>query len=160
VIARDAAALRQGRTAALQMLYQWEVGRVSAHEAVVTYWPARDAERVGSEDVAAETPAEAEAMPAALQDFANALVHGTIERVAEIDGLITAQAQNWRIERMAVLDRLVLRLAVFEMLTAADTPSRVIINEALELARAYSGEEAVGFVNGILDAVRKQLRRD
>ena len=169
MIARDAAALRQARTAALQMLYQWEVGRVSAHEAVVTYWPARDAERVGhrhdaerasSHDVEPQDPAEAEALPDALQDFANGLVHGTIERVAEIDGLITAQAQNWRIERMAVLDRLVLRLAVYEMLAAADTPSKVIINEALELARAYSGEEAVAFVNGILDAVRKQLRRD
>ena len=61
---------------------------------------------------------------------------------------------------MAVLDRLVLRLAVYEMLAGPDTPARVVINEALELARAYTGDEAVGFVNGILDAVRKQLRRE
>jgi N utilization substance protein B len=60
---------------------------------------------------------------------------------------------------MAVLDRLVLRLATFELLTDADTPARVVINEALELARAYSGEEAVGFVNGVLDAVRTELKR-
>ena len=77
-----------------------------------------------------------------------ACVRGTIERVAEIDALLAAHAQNWRVERMAVLDRLVLRLAVYELLTEPDTPAQVIINEALELARAYSGEEAVGFVNG------------
>src|SRR4051812_18034714 len=132
MIARDAAALHHARIAALQMLYQWEVGRVSAHEAVVTYWPARDPERTGSGDAETGGRPETEELPASLQDFANGLVHGTIERVAEIDALIAAQAQNWRIERMAVLDRLVLRLAVYEMSTAADTPSRVIINEALE----------------------------
>ena len=76
-------------------------------------------------------------------------------QVAEIDALLAAHAQNWRVERMAVLDRLVLRLAVYEFLTAPDTPPKVIINEALELARSFSGDEAVGFVNGILDAVRK-----
>ena len=78
----------------------------------------------------------------------------------EIDALLAAHAQNWRVERMAVLDRLVLRLAVYELLTAPDTPSKVIINEALELTRAFTGDEAVGFVNGILDAVRKHLGRE
>ena len=127
------------------MLYQWEVGRVSAHEAIVTYWPARD---------------EAEDLPEPLREFANGLVNGTVRQLAEIDALLAAHAQNWRVERMAVLDRLVLRLAVHEMLTAPATPPRVVINEALELARAYTGDEAVGFVNGILDAVRKQLGRE
>jgi transcription antitermination protein NusB len=152
----DAAGLRRARTAALQMLYQWEVGRVSAHEAIVTYWPSRDAERAAESD---EGAAGAEDLPEPLRDFANELVNGTIRRVEEIDALLAAHAQNWRVERMAVLDRLVLRLAVFEMLSAPDPPSRVVINEALELARAYSGDESVGFVNGILDAVRKQLGR-
>ncbi len=78
----------------------------------------------------------------------------------EIDALLAAHAQNWRVERMAVLDRLVLRLAVYEMLTAPDTPAKVVINEALELTRAFTGDEAVGFVNGILDAVRKHLGRE
>ena len=95
-----------------------------------------------------------------MRDFANALVNGTTARVAEIDELLAAHAQNWRVERMAVLDRLVLRLAVCEMLSAPETPARVVINEALELARAYTGEEAVGFVNGVLDAVRKHLGRE
>ena len=73
----------------------------------------------------------------------------------DIDAILTAHAQNWRVERMAVIDRLVLRLAIYELLAEADTPARVVINEALELARTYPGDEAVGFVNGILDAVRK-----
>jgi N utilization substance protein B len=141
----DAAGLRRARGAALQMRYQWEVGRVSAHEAIVTYWSSRDA---------------GEDLPEPLRDFANALVNGTIRQVTEIDALLADHAQNWRVERMAVLDRLVLRLAVHEMLSAPDTPSRVVINEALELVREYTGEEAVPFVNGILDAIRKHLRRE
>ena len=141
----DAAGLRRARAAALQMLYQWEVGRVSAHEAIVTYWPTRE---------------EEEDLPEPLREFANGLVNGTVRQVAEIDALLAAHAQNWRVERMAVLDRLVLRLAVHEMLTSPGTPPRVVINEALELAREYTGDEAVGFVNGILDAVRKQLGRE
>lgn len=135
--------LRQAREAALRMLYQAEIGRMGAHEAIRTYWPVRDPDDEVSE-------------PARL--FANSLVTGTMARAPELDELIGAQARNWRVERMAVLDRLVLRLAVYE-LTTADTPARVVINEALELARAYSGEEAVGFVNGVLDAVRRHLGR-
>ena len=139
----DPSGRRRGREAALQMLYQWEVGRASAYEAIATYWPAHDA--------------EAE-QPETVRGFANGLVRGTIDRVNEIDRLLSAHAENWRVERMAVIDRLILRLAVYEFLADPDTPSRVIINEALELARTYSGEEAVGFVNGVLDSVKKQLR--
>ena len=94
-----------------------------------------------------------------MREFANPLVRGALGRRDEIDVLLTRHTQNWRIERMTVIDRLVLRLGVYEMLAEAETPSKVIINEAIELARAYSGEEAVGFVNGVLDAVRKELRR-
>ena len=92
--------------------------------------------------------------------FANALVAGTVGRVAEIDELITAHLKNWRIERTAIIDRLVLRLAIYELLTETDTPAKVIINEALELARTFSGEEPVPFINGVLDAVRKTLGRE
>jgi N utilization substance protein B len=141
----DAAGRRRAREAALQMLYQWEVGRASVHETIATYWPAHDAERPLEE---------------ALREFANELVRGTIGRVGEIDGILGAHAQNWRVERMAVIDRLVLRLAVYELLAHAGTPPRVVINEALELARAYSGEEAVPFVNGVLDSIRKELKRE
>src|SRR4029453_18885052 len=111
----DAAGLRRARAAALQMLYQWEVGRVSPHEAIVTYWRSRDAEREpGGDDSDGDVPEP-------LRDFANGLVNGTVARVTEIDALLAAHAQNWRVERMAVLDRLVLRLAVYELLTAPGT---------------------------------------
>ena len=141
----DGSGRRRAREAALQMLYQWEVGRSSAEESVATYWPEHDADHE---------------LPDPLRDFANGLVHGTAARVKDIDAILTAHAQNWRVERMAVIDRLVLRLAIYELLAEAETPARVIINEALELARTYSGDEAVGFVNGILDAVRKELQRE
>jgi N utilization substance protein B len=141
----DPAGRRRAREAALQMLYQWEVGRASPHEAIATYWPAHDTEQPLDES---------------LREFANELVRGTIGRVSEIDGILGAHAQNWRVERMAVIDRLVLRLAVYELLAYAGTPPRVVINEALELARAYSGEDAVPFVNGVLDSVRKELKRE
>lgn len=136
---------RRAREAALQMLYQMEIGRAGAYEAIGSYWPAHDADGEVVEP---------------LREFANALVRGTTSRLTEIDALLTAHAQNWRIERMVVIDRIVLRLGVYEMLAEADTPARVIINEAIELARAYSGEEAVPFVNGVLDAVRKELKRE
>jgi len=141
----DGGGRRRAREASLQMLYQWEVGRSSAEESVATYWPEHDADHE---------------LPDPLREFANGLVRGTAARVKEIDAILTAHAQNWRVERMAVIDRLVLRLAIYELLAEAATPARVIINEALELARTYSGDEAVGFVNGILDAVRKELNRE
>ena len=135
---------RRAREAALQMLYSSEVGRAGALESIATYWPARDPE---------------EQLEEPLREFANGLVRGALQRREEIDALLTSHTQNWRIERMTVIDRMVLRLGVYEMLAEPETPSKVIINEAIELARSYSGEEAVGFVNGVLDAVRKELRR-
>jgi N utilization substance protein B len=141
----EAAARRRAREAALQMLYQWEIGRISPADTILTYWPARE-----------ETPP----LAAVHREFADQLVRGTVSRVGEIDAMLGERAQNWRVERMAVLDRLVLRLATYEMLAEPATPARVIINEALELARQYSGDEAVAFVNGVLDGVRKQLGRE
>lgn len=126
------------------MLYQVEVGKSGALDSIASYWPARDAEQQ---------------LEGPLREFADGLVRGATSRQEEIDAMLAANAQNWRVERMAVIDRLVLRLGVYEMLAEPETPSKVIINEALELARSYSGEEAVGFVNGVLDAIRKQLRR-
>ena len=92
--------------------------------------------------------------------WANALVSGTIEKVKETDELIAAHTRNWRIERMAVIDRLIMRLAIYELLTDSGTPPKVVINEALELARTFSGEEPVPLINGVLDAVRKTLNRE
>jgi N utilization substance protein B len=141
----EAAGRRRAREAALQMLYQWEVGRTSPGDTILSYWPTQE---------------KAADLATAHREFANTLVRGTVQRVAEIDQLLGRRTENWRVERMAVLDRAVLRLATYELLAEPATPAKVVINEALELARAYSGEEAVGFVNGVLDGVRKELARE
>lgn len=154
----DGASRHRAREAALQMLYQWEVGRASTHEIVRTYWPGRDAPPSADDEFADATP-EASLVENE-RAFANELVRGTIERVPEADALIAAHARNWRIERMAVVDRLVMRLAIYELLAEPGTPATVIINEALELARTFSGEEPVPLINGILDAARKALGRE
>jgi len=124
------------------MLYQWEVGRLEMA------------------DVRRSRPAEPEAaLPHALQAFAERLAEGTATSIATIDPLISDAASSWRIERMNVVDRLILRLAVHEFLEEKDTPANVIINEALELARSFSSDDAVAFVNGVLDAIRRKLER-
>jgi transcription antitermination protein NusB len=140
----DPAARHRAREAALQMLYQSEVGRAGAYETIATFWPANDPDGELDED---------------LRGFANGLVRDTLERVPDLDRRLAEHAHNWRVERMAVIDRLVLRLAACELLTRAETPPKVIINEALELARTFSGEESVPFVNGVLDSLRKDLER-
>ena len=140
------------------MLYQWEVGRVSAHDAVQTYWPGRDAPPSSDDEHADFEPEDA--VDEYGRAFANALVKATIERVTEADALIAAHTKNWRLERMAVIDRLVMRMAICELLMEPETPAKVIINEALELARTFSGEEPVPLINGVLDSVRKSLGRE
>jgi N utilization substance protein B len=139
----DAAGRRRAREAALQMLYQSEVGRAGAHESIAMFWPSIDPDGEVDDD---------------LRAFANGLVKETLERVEPIDRMLAAHARNWRLERMAVIDRLILRLAAAELLTHPETRPNVIINEAIELARTFSSEEAVAFVNGVLDAVSKELR--
>ena len=85
-------------------------------------------------------------------------MNGAVEHVEEIDERITRHAEHWRIERMPTVDRNILRLAVYEMLHS-DTPAPVVIDEALELARRYSNEESVQFINGVLDAIHRELRQ-
>ena len=136
----------RAREAALQMLYQWEVGRADIDEVVRTYW-------------SIERPDEA-GLSASLQSFATGLAAGTVKHLGEIDPLIGASTEHWRPSRMAIVDRLILRLAVYEFLHASDIPKKVVINEALELARTFSADEAVGFVNGILDGIKRGLESD
>jgi N utilization substance protein B len=126
----------RAREAAVQMLYQWEVGRVSMDEVLRMFW---------------SHPPEGTPLTEDLRAFATSLASGTADHVAELDPLIVDAADNWRIERMNVLDRLILRLAVYEFLHEPETPGKVIINEALELVR---------FINGILDAIRRTLSRE
>ena len=135
-------ARHRSREAALQMLYQWEVGRTDVDEVVRAFW-------------AIERPGETGATRRA-RDFAEHLVRGTVTELPRIDPLIVESAEHWRLSRMAVIDRLILRLAVYEFL-ATETPRKVVINEALELARTFSSGDAIRFVNGILDGIKRRL---
>jgi N utilization substance protein B len=128
------------------MLYQIEVGQLSVSEVV------RSHESVGDVD--------AIALDEESQAYAAALVQGTWDAREVIDAYIADVAQNWRLERIAIVDRLVLRLGIHELLTPAATPPRVAIDEAIELARRYSGDEAARFVNGVLDGVFRRLKEE
>ena len=132
----------RGREAAVQMLYQWEVGQSDIEEVLRTFWSANLPGAEGASD--------------ATKAFAEQLVRGTIGNLQKIDPLIAETAEHWRLSRMAALDRLILRLAIGEFLHG-ETPRNVVINEALELAKTFSGDESAKFVNGILDAVKKKL---
>jgi len=120
------------------MLYQWEVGRVTPEEAIARHW-----------QIEQDEPE----LEGASRRFAEDLAEGTIAHLETIDGRIEAQAQHWRLERMAVIDRLILRMAVYEFLYRTDTPRTVVIDEAIELARTFSEQDAVRFVNGVLDGI-------
>jgi N utilization substance protein B len=97
-------------------------------------------------------------LSAGARDFALELVSGTTSELSAIDDLLAANAINWKISRMATVDRNVLRLGIYE-LTRTDTPVSVILDEAIQLARRFGGESSAGFVNGVLDAVAKQIGR-
>jgi N utilization substance protein B len=125
------------------MLFQYDVSRQHPDELVSTYWEAFG-------DEAGDAP----------QEFSNQLALGTILHLDEIDELIKRRAEHWRISRMAVVDRNILRLAIYEFLFESDTPKTVIINEALEIARRFSTFEATQFINGILDAIKRDLEAE
>jgi N utilization substance protein B len=135
----------RAREAALQILYQWEIGQNDVLRAAETFfslqWPD-------------QTPP-----PGELQSLAADLANDTVRQLARIDALIAETSERWRPERMAVIDRLIMRLAICELLRPAGTPPPVIINEALELARTFSSEESVKFINGMLDAIRRKLEQ-
>jgi transcription antitermination protein NusB len=135
---------RRSREAALRMLYQTEIGQMPVADAVQHH------ARIGGGD-AITLDDEAHAYAAALAD-------GAWQARASLDGYIAEAARNWRVERLTVVDRLVLRLAIHELLDHPATPPRVVIDEAIELARTYSGDEAARFVNGVLDGVFKRLK--
>jgi N utilization substance protein B len=130
---------RKSRELTMQMLFQGDLGKQTADEVRGLFWTSRD-------DVDAET-----------RGFAEDLYRVATVRQPEIDELIESHAQNWRLERMAVVDRNVLRTAIAEMLAYPNTPAAIIINESLEIARRYAAPESVNFQNGILDAVARSL---
>ena len=136
---------RRSRQRALQILYLWDARRQPVEEATAAYF-----DTLYSEESRSQPQRDA---------FLDRLVTGAVEHVEELDRRITQHAERWRIERMPSVDRNILRLAVYEMMHS-DTPAPVVIDEALELARRYSNEESVQFVNGVLDAVHRNLVRE
>ena len=134
---------RRARECALQILYQWEVGQSDVARAVETFfdlqWP------------------DAVPPPESLRSLASALAEETVRRLPDIDALIAETTERWRPERMAIVDRLILRLAAGELLGPESPPAAVVINEAIELARTFSTDESVKFINGMLDGIRKKI---
>jgi N utilization substance protein B len=135
------AARHRSRQRALQVLYQWDMTKQPVDQVISSFY-----ETLYSEE---EKPAPGR------DEFMEELVTGTSEMATAIDDRIVAKSENWKIDRMPVVDRNILRLAIYEM-SRQETPAAVVIDEALELARQFSGEESVGFVNGILDAVHRE----
>jgi transcription antitermination protein NusB len=131
---------RKARECALQMLFAADVAGAAPEEVVRTYWA-----QLG----------EAETENAA-REFASRLAAGTLAHLEALDERIRSRAEHWRIPRMAIVDRNILRLAVYEFLYEP-TPRTVAINEALEIARRFSTYEATQFINGILDAIKRDL---
>ena len=122
----------------MQMLFQWDMSQQPPAKLEPTFWKSAKA--------AEQTRA-----------FANLLFEGAAHDATALDELIVRHAVNWKLERVAAIDRAILRLALHEM-RATDTPVKVVINEAVDLAKKYSSDDAKGFVNGILDAYHKSLQ--
>jgi transcription antitermination protein NusB len=132
------ASRRKSRELALQMLFQWEVGKHSPAHVVATFLDPDEIDRP-------------------VNSFARSLFQGTVDDISTLDPMLCEHTKHWRLERMAAVDRNVLRIALFEMLHHPETPVAVVINEALEIARRFSGTDSAEFVNGVLDGVHKSL---
>jgi N utilization substance protein B len=136
-------ARHKARERTLQMLFEWDLRRSPLDEIARGYYGSL----LVSEDSVATLRPDA---------FAQNLLQGVTGDIAAIDDLIARHAEHWRLERMPAVDRNVIRIAVYEMLRTDLAPA-IVIDEALELARRFAGEESVHFVNGVLDAVRREL---
>lgn len=121
----------------MQMLFQWEMSQQEPAKLEGKFW--RGAKAADN-----------------TREFANQLFEGAAKDVAALDELISKHCENWRFERLAAIDRAILRLAIHE-LRAGDTPPKVVLNEAVELAKKFSSDDSGPFVNGVLDAFRKSL---
>lgn len=130
---------RKSRELTMQMLFQGDLGKQNPDQVRKLFWSSR-------EDVDEET-----------RGFAEDLYRIATSRQDEIDKLIEQHAQNWRIERMPVVDRNLIRAAVAEMLGYPNTPAAIIINESLEVGRRYAAPESIYFLNGVLDAISRDL---
>ncbi|HTR39382.1 MAG TPA: transcription antitermination factor NusB [Bryobacteraceae bacterium] len=136
------AARHRSRQRALQVLYQWDMTKRPVDEAISSFYDTLGAD-------------EDDGLPGR-DTFMEELARGASEMAPDIDHRIAEKSEHWKLERMPIVDRNILRLAIYEM-SRKDTPPAVIIDEALELARQFSGEESVSFINGVLDAVHKEI---
>src|SRR5690242_10778287 len=137
------AARHRSRRRALQILFQWDMRRESPDRAISHYYDTLYSEESGTRPKP--------------DKFMEDLVRGTIAQAEDIDKIIESKAQNWRLERMAAVDRNILRMAIYEM-NQAVVPAPIVIDEALELAQQFSNDEALSFINGLLDAVRRETQ--
>jgi N utilization substance protein B len=135
-------ARHRSRARALQVLFLWDLRKQEIGAAIASFY-----DTLGSE--------EDDPTPTDPDEFMETLVRGTVENSVSIDKVISDKSANWRIERMPAVDRNILRLAVYEM-SDLKTPAAVAIDEALDLARQFSGDESVAFINGVLDAVSRE----
>jgi len=132
------ASRRKSREFAMQMLYQWEICGYTPAQVEATFF--------------ANQRADPE-----VEGFARDLFEGAVNDIDQLDRLVRQHADNWRLERMAAVDRNILRIALYELLHHLETPAAAVINEALEIARRFSTGDSVEFVNGVLDGIRKEL---
>ena len=130
-------ARRKARELALQMLYQHDLSGNPPETIVDTF-----------EELQKANPST--------REFASKIFHGTVKNLAQIDEMITAQADNWRLSRMAVVDRNIIRMSIYEFLHENDTPKLVIIDEAIEIAKKFGTVKSSQFINGILDGILKR----
>jgi N utilization substance protein B len=129
---------RKSREFAMQMLYQWEICGYTPAQVQATFFSSNRSD-------------------AEVEGFARDLFEGAVADIDLLDRLVREHAENWRLERMAAVDRNILRVALYELIHHPETPAAAVINEALELARRFSGQGSVEFVNGVLDGIRKSL---
>ncbi len=130
---------RKAREETLRILYRLEFDNKPLEETLNQYWENKKTNQ-------------------AAREYSSWLVNGIISHHKKIDKVIQNASEHWRLSRMALIDRNILRMAVFELLYEENIEPAVIINEAIEIAKAYSGDEAANFVNGVLDAIRKRLK--
>jgi len=136
-------ARRRARGYALQVLYSLDLNpEVALEDALAQYWDTFEQER-----------------DSAAVEFADGLVRAAHGQLTEVDEIVRTASRNWRLERMSRVDRNILRLATYELLAAPEVPVRVVINEAVELAKRFGAEESPAFVNGILDRIAQTLKR-
>jgi transcription antitermination protein NusB len=148
------AARHRSRQRALQVLYQWDLTKRPVDEAIRAFYDTLDADKTADEPME-EADEEGPSTPGR-DEFMEELARGASQMAPDIDRRIAEKSAHWKLERMPIVDRNILRLGIYEM-SRQDTPAAVVIDEALELARQFSGEESVAFINGVLDAVHKEM---